>query len=259
MSKGAVLIANNTDKFDYIKLAAINAEKIKRNLNIPVALLTETPIENDIFDKIILIKNNKTNKRVFAKTNEKLEWKNLNRTQVFDLTPWDRTLLLDADYFINTDALLNHVNANFDFAIARECLNPMTGDSYVMKMGKSNIDQLWATVMIFSKCDFVKQIFELAEYALENYSYYCKLYGFNYFPYRNDYAFTIACHILSGYGSSNFDIKNYKLINCDFNTSIEEIKDNNILASYTEENTKHVQRIYSDVHIQDKLSLFEKI
>lgn len=259
MSSGAVLIANNTDKFNYIKLAAINAEKIQRNLNIPVALLTETPIENNIFDKIILIESNKTNKRVFAKTNEKLEWKNLNRTQVYDLTPWDRTLLLDADYFINTDALLNHINADFEFAIARECLNPMTNDSYVMKMGKSNIDQLWATVMIFNKCDFVKQIFELAEYALENYSYYCKLYGFNYFPYRNDYAFTIACHIIGGYGSSNFDIKNYKLINCDFNTSVEEIKDNNILASYIEENSKHVQRIYSDVHIQDKLSLFEKI
>jgi hypothetical protein len=259
MSKGAVLIANNTDRFDYIKLAAINAEKIKRNLKIPVALITESQVSNSIFDEVIIIKNTSSNQRIFSKTNEKLEWKNLNRTQVYDLTPWDRTLLLDADYLIQTNALANHLSSDFEFAIAKECYNPMTGSSYTMKMGKSNIDQLWATVMIFNKTDYVRKIFELAEYALLNYSYYHKLYGFAYFPYRNDYAFTIACHILGGYGATDFSLKGYQLVNCDFSTSIDKLNDSNILASYPNQDARYIQRIYSDVHIQDKLSLFKII
>lgn len=260
MSKiGAVIIANNTDRFDYVKLAAISAGKIKKHLKIPVALITEDTVSNPIFDTVIKASSASTNARVFSRTNEKLDWKNLNRTQAYDLSPWDRTLLLDADYFVNSDSLSHHLNSNFDFAVAKNCYNPMSGDYYVMKMGKSNIEQLWATVIIFNKSRQAKQIFLLAEHVLKHYLYYSKLYGFNSFPYRNDYAFTIACHILGGYGQKNFSLANYSLVNCDFNTVVESIDANSILVSQIENDYKFVQRIKSDVHIQDKISLFGKL
>jgi hypothetical protein len=61
---------------------------------------------------------------------------------------------------------------------------------------------------------------------------------------------------LGGYGQKNFSMKNYSLANCDFNTVIESIDANSILASQIENDYKFVQRIKSDVHIQDKISLF---
>lgn len=255
---GAVLLADNTDKFDYIRLAEIAAEKIKQQLNIPVAIISTSTIESNIFDRCIVTEPQKLqNKRLVANT--KVSWLNLNRTKVYDLSPWDRTLLIDADLFVNTDTLTNHLAANFNFAIARNMYNPTTGDEFVQKLGKTQIDQTWATLIIFNKSSLAKHIFEFAEYVLENYEYYHKLYNFNFFPLRNDYAFSIATHLLGGYGQTKFDIANYKLANCDFTTTIEQINHNNVLVSYMKNNKKYIQRIFNDVHIQDKTSLFERI
>ena len=257
-SIGAVVIADNTDKFDYIKLAALSAAKIKTHLNIPVALITTTNIENTAFDKIIKTEQQSFNNTRYLRSG-RTAWLNLNRTKVFELSPWDRTLLVDADFFVQTDALKNQLLSNFDFAIAKQLYNPVTGHHYTMKLGKTEIEQLWATVMIFNKCDVAKEIFALAEHVLVHYQYYHKLYNFNFTPLRNDYAFTIAGHLLGGYGQYNWGLQGYNLVNCDFNTKLEQLNDNDILISHANNNKHFIQRIKSDVHIQNKDSLFEKV
>ena len=60
---GAVIIANNTNEFDYIKLAEVAANKIKTHLDIPVALISGAEVESDVFDKIIQLNPKETNKR----------------------------------------------------------------------------------------------------------------------------------------------------------------------------------------------------
>jgi len=260
---GAVIIANNTDEFDYIKLAEISANKIKTNLNIPVALITGKQVVSPCFDKVIIQTPKETNTRYIREQSRRITWLNMDRTRVYDLSPWDRTLVVDADFFVHTDTLSNHLKTNVDFSIARQMYDPVTGNDYVMKMGKTQIDQCWATVMIFNKCSLSKMMFDMAEYTFEHWEYYHKLYRFNYSPFRNDYAFTIASHLLGGYGSKHFDIADYKLCNCDFNTEIAEINDNNILVTYKKlvnnQVKSYIQRIKSDVHIQHKISLFERL
>jgi hypothetical protein len=244
MSKvGAVIIANDTEKFSYYELARIASERVTRHLGIPCSI-----INSDYY----------YNSRFLSKTQEKIEWRNMGRTGAYDLSPYDRTLLIDADFLINTDALLPHINCSNDFAIARTIFDPTTGYKYVMKVGKSQIDQCWATVMIFNRSETAKNIFKLAQHVLNHYDYYHKLYNFNASPLRNDYAFSIACHLLGGYGLKKFDIANYSMPNCDFNTEVLEINKDDVLIKYTKEKT-FVQRIKSDVHIQDKISLFEAI
>jgi hypothetical protein len=240
---GAVILADNTDQFDYIKLANVTAERVQRKLNIPVEIITT---------------DSKKNQRLYK--NEKVEWRNLSRTSAYALSLFDRTIIIDADYFVNDDALLPHVHASFDFAIAKDMYDPVTGNPYVQQMGKSGIAQLWATVMIFNKSKIAENIFAMADHVLEHYAYYAKLYNFNTFPKRNDYAFTIACHLMGGYGNTDFSLKNFRLINCDFNTNVENINDDDILISYNRvEGKKHVQRVKSDLHIQNKNRLFELI
>jgi hypothetical protein len=256
---GAIIVANNTDRFDYIKLAEHCAERVIRHLKIPVSLVTDTSVSSAIFDKIIPMMPAERNQRFFTATQEKAEWRNMGRTQVYDLTPYKRTLLLDADLFIQTDALLNHLHATFDFAIARDMYDPTTGHTYKMKFGRTAMDQCWATLMIFNKCELANNIFEMAQYVLEHYNFYSKLYNFVNFPLRNDYAFTIACHLLGGYGQRTFDLANYSLSNCDFQTDVMEINAGNILIKYNDSGKICLQRIKSDLHIQNKLSLFEKI
>lgn len=258
---GAVIIANNSEKFNYVQLAEECAKRVKYHLNIPIAIISEHEIQSQTFDKVIHCTSHRPNQRLLGQN--KYEWKNLDRIKAYELSPWDRTLLLDADLFINSNALKNHLNTTFDFAIARTCYDPTTGYDYVQKLGKTSIDQVWATLMIFNKSDLANKMFMLAEHVLDHWDYYHKLYNFNSFPLRNDYAFSIACHLLGGYGNTKFDLANYKLTNCDFNTKIKEIKFNNVLVSYKKQHgtqiKNYVQRIKSDVHMQDKISLFENI
>ena len=58
MSKGVVLIANNNGTVDYVKQAIYCAGRIKKYLNLPVTLITDSEdyvskIAHDVFDKVI--------------------------------------------------------------------------------------------------------------------------------------------------------------------------------------------------------------
>lgn len=247
MSKGCLILADNTDEFDYVGLASLAKDRVEKFLNIPCIVLSQDTVTE--------------NTRTFPGRSGKFTWNNLNRTKAYELSPYDRTLLIDADFFIASDTLTPHIDGDFDFAMVRDMYNPATGAEFKPTLGNTKIRQLWATVMIFNKSDAAKSIFEMADHVLCHYPYYSRLYGFNSTPLRNDYAFTIACHILGGYGQTSYELKNYKMINCDFNTEIIEINEDDVLIGYAkEENKRHLQRLRkTDVHLQNKISLFECI
>jgi hypothetical protein len=261
---GAVILADNTEQFDYVRLAAIAAKRVKKHLGIPVTLITSESVEPSLgFDSVIKADQPQFNKRVF-KHGDKVDWKNLNRTLVYDLTPYYRTLVIDADFLVTSDALFGQVFNKQEFVIAKTMYDPATGHDYVKQLGKSKIDQLWATVMVFSKTPQVQKIFAMAQHVIDNYLYYSKLYNFNSFPIRNDYAFTIACHVIGGYGATDYSMRGYKMFNCDFYTALEELNEDNFLVSYKKTNkdiTKtYIQRLkHTDVHFQDKESLFARL
>jgi hypothetical protein len=55
---------------------------------------------------------------------------------------------------------------------------------------------LWATNIIFNKTSEVKALFDMVDYVRDNWTYYGALYKFNTLRFRNDYAFSVACHEL---------------------------------------------------------------
>jgi hypothetical protein len=244
MSRGCIILANDTDEFQYTKLAKLAAARVSKHLGIPVEIISD---EVD-----------RENHRVIRGVNSKLKWKNLNRTKIYDITPWHRTLVIDADYIVNSDTLAAHLDADFDFAMVCDMYNPMTGDVFKPMMGYSTIQQMWATVMIFNKSDMAAKIFAMADHVLQHYEYYAKVYCCPPRPLRNDYAFTIACHLMGGYGNSDFALRGFRMANCDFNTKILEINENDVLIAQDREQGKtHIQRLRGmDVHLQNKVSLF---
>ena len=61
MSKGVVLIAINNANFDYVRMAEVNANLIRKHMQVPVTLITDHngsyhPIlkETDVFDKVLV-------------------------------------------------------------------------------------------------------------------------------------------------------------------------------------------------------------
>lgn len=223
MKKGVVLIAHNNRTIDYARMSIISGGLAKRHLKVPVSLITDestvrwmkdSGIYNDaemIFENIILTERPEIDNR--RKLNdgsfvEYVPFLNSTRDKVFDLTPYDRTLLIDTDFLIFSDRLSNYWEVDEDVLIA-ESMNDVQGDRIGIldkKVSETGIHLYWATTVMFSKTEYSKTFFRLVEYIKENYNFFADLYRFDPQQYRNDISFSIAKHILEGFEKSNINL-----------------------------------------------------
>jgi hypothetical protein len=198
MSEGACIIASNSSDLDYIGLAAINARLIRKHLGLPVCLLTPDRDSHPDFDKVIAIDARPSSKRSMLKGNDHItyEWKNDHRIDAIDHSPWSRTLLLDADYIVMSDLLRPLLDCNESFMMV-DSVYDITGRnsfSAMRRLPDGSVDQRWATVMCFDKS--AKHVFDAAAMVRQDYGYYAAMFGFSSRPFRNDFAFSIAAHLL---------------------------------------------------------------
>jgi hypothetical protein len=248
-SSGCLISAYDTEDFSYTRLANEAADRVVKYLGLPVSIITDKQFDTT---HNIIIQDRPENNRRRPNAGKSVDWYNLNRTNIYNITPYDRTLLIDCDYFLNSDALLPHVNSGADFLISSEVYNPITGKVGVERLGQTHIPVCWATVMIFNKCDETKLIFDIANLVKENYDYYASLYEFYPRPVRNDYIFSIACHLAGGYGMKSYALQNYPIINC--NSSIKYISwdGNKLIYQYNGDNP-YKNRLQSvDLHLMNK-------
>jgi len=271
MSRGAVLVARNNAQIDYIKQAAFNASRIKKYLDIPVTILTDNvtvakKLYETIFDQIIEIPNEdayshrKYNDGTYFR--KSLEFKNNSRSLVYDLSPYDETLLLDTDYIISNDIFKKCFLQKHDFLIY---------DGGVELSGWRNTDEFnyisivgpkfyWATAIFFRKTRENKIYFDLVKHIQANWSYYLNLYQITSSLLRNDFIFSIAIHIMNGFTNSNFAKpmpgKLFYSIDRDL---LVDLKDDNFLMLIEKENdygNYSPMRIKGcNLHVMNKFSL----
>jgi len=214
MTQGVLLFAQNNIYVDYIKQAVYCAKKIKEHLNLPVALATDNPgyleskypFYTKYIDHVIAQEHYETDqKRTFkdgTMSHRELSWKNHNRSTCFDITPFDETIVMDTDFLVNNNLLLNAFNTDENFLIYRHIsdLNADRPDEYRFdKISDRSIDMYWATVFYFKKTESMKFFFDLIEHIRENWNYYRLTYQIASRTFRNDFAFSIAIHILNGF------------------------------------------------------------
>lgn len=217
MTKGALIFAHNSRNVDYALLSLISGSLAKKNLGIPVSLATdESTIKwmnesriidqaKNTFDQIIVVDRPKTDNT--RKLNDGLEsqivpFVNTNRASAWDVTPYDRTLLLDSDFLIFSDRLNEYWDLDEDILIS-ETVNDIYDqkrmgylDRYISETG---IHMFWATTVMFTKNERSKSFFDTVGFVRDNYQYYADLFRFSSRQYRNDIAFSVAKHILNGF------------------------------------------------------------
>jgi len=213
MKKGCVIFAHNGD-IDYGSQSVLAACLVNRYLNVPISLISDYDTINDIktkfsklpFDQIIKVeKPNSTNKRTLTSDNNKKEtvsFINSNRSSVWDLTPYERTLVIDSDFLIFSSDLAKYWDDDHEFLIAPGMNDFLQRDisPTEYEISQYSIKMLWATTMMFTKSETTKILFDLVGYIREEYQYFANLYEFDHTSFRNDYAFSIACHIMSAHG-----------------------------------------------------------
>jgi hypothetical protein len=217
MTKGILMYAHNNRTVDYALMAVISAGLAKKHLQVPVSLVTDKSTidwmkESDIytkateiFDKIIEVTRPITdNKR---RLNDGLDsntvpFVNSNRASAWELTPYDRTLLIDTDFLILSDRLGEYWNVDEDVLIG-DAINDVFSqkrigyhDRYVSDTG---VKLYWATTVMFTKNENSRFFFELVNYIRDNYKHYADLFRFDNRQYRNDISFSVAKHIFQGF------------------------------------------------------------
>lgn len=194
-SKGVILFAFNTDTVNYVKIADRAARLVHHTLGLPVTLVTDHNAVTEHIDQTIIVENALSNFRIGYAGGS--QWRNGNRYQAYELSPYDETILIDTDYLMLDRTLLTMLDTTVDYRLIYDNQTP---DRYMTNhMGPTSLDYVWATAITFKRTEKTKLLFSLVGRIQRNYEYYCKLYNIQHRNFRNDYAFAIANNILNGY------------------------------------------------------------
>lgn len=273
MTKGVVLFAHNNDDIDYVEMAKFSASRIKKYLDLPVTLITDRATDvtnlNQIFDQILFVDVPTNYKKFFydgIDFSKKLSWKNTSRQSVYELTPYDETLVLDTDFILCSSVLKNCWNQSCDFLIYKNSydLSGWRNDREFRLVSEYSIYFQWATVFWFRKNAKVELFFNILGHIKENWNYYKTLYQIHSTNFRNDYAFSIALHTINGFVDSDFagelPGKMFYTLDLDF---LEKIDQDKMLFLVQKENANTeliaVKTQGIDVHVMNKYSLMKAI
>lgn len=204
---GALIFAFNNEKIDYLVMARWNAQNILRHLGIPTAIVTDIDFAPQAHERVIFAKSASVNSRQFPDVGE-VTWHNTTRVDAYTLSPWERTIVLDADYVVASNQLQVLLEVDHEFLSHRWAydvtgLNDFTGLNY---FGNFNMPMHWATVMMFQRCDHARLIFEAMNMIRDNWKHYRNLYKNPHSVYRNDHALSIALGIVNGHSSKHDSI-----------------------------------------------------
>ena len=198
---GALIFAFDTEHTNYVNMAAWAAERVKKWLNIPVAVVTNTPdaAKQSVFDRVIVADPLGANSRWFGDLQAHVTWHNGNRVNAYELTPWQQTLVLDADYVVNSDQLQAVLDSPHDFLCFKTAFDLAKPDQpFIPTFGRYQFPMYWATVMMFRKSNTAQYIFEAMQMIRQHWTHYRDLYHISEHTYRNDFALSIALAIVSG-------------------------------------------------------------
>lgn len=210
MTVGALIFAFNNEQIDYVAMAAWSAANIHRHLDIPVCVVTDKDTADTRFDKIIRVTRTGTDQqRQFADLNGRVTWYNQDRVDAYALSPWDQTLVLDADYVVASPQLSSLLQCPQPFLCHRSALDAVTGQSLdnLNFFGRDRMPMWWATVMMFRRDNTVQNIFDCMRMVRDNWQHYRDLYGIGRSAYRNDFALSIAQTIVTGHTLKTNDIR----------------------------------------------------
>jgi len=205
MKQGFLVVAENNNNVDFIKMAYTLALSIKltqpkiNNLSI---ITTDTEINKkylDVFDKVIVCEKD-------DKWKDKS--KSLDTTSLcasyYDLTPYDETIVLDTDIVMTSD-----ISHWWDILFDKELIftsniktfrgDDVNSDYYRKVFTKNHLPNIYTGLFYFKKGDISKSFFEMVNTIFNNWEMFFKQLEEEYRPdfLSADLAYAIAYKLLA--------------------------------------------------------------
>lgn len=281
-TRGIIMFAHNNTEIDYVRLAVINAKLIKKHLDIHEITLISDEFSvdyskrhlargelEDAISNLIIVKKDfdfkRRNTRVYKDTShtaKQLPFYNVNRCDAYDLSPYDETILLDADYLVLSDTLNQCWDHNNELMMNWEYQDIMfeRKDDTLLRLNDMGITMYWATVVYFRKTPYCESFFNCVKHVKDNPQYYHDLYKWRGTIYRNDFSFSIAAHMMSGFvdkGIKQLPTTLYKTFDTD---DIHSVINDDTLLMYLEKPTAPGDFILTkwsgvDLHVMNKWAI----
>ena len=272
MSTGVLCFAHNNGKVDYLKQAEFLAKRVRQYLNLPTTIVTSTVSElqnADLFDNVLEINDDNSNyKRYYNGTlhHQQLQFKNNDRVNSYNLSPYDITLVLDTDYVICNDSFKYAFDSIHDFQIYKNGTDLCGWRKYneFDYINETGIPFYWATCFCFKKTNNTEIFFNLLQHLVKNWKHYEQVYNLGSRNFRNDHVFSIAIHMMNGFEDGDWAKtlpgKMFYTLDRDF---IKKINDNTLTFLLQKEKYDGEYILAStkdcNVHIMNKFSLGELI
>lgn len=262
MSQGFLLFAHDNPRVDYGVLAAWTAYRIHKWLDKPVSLAADVATVNNmvragvdlsLFDRIIT--SNGSTSQVKRYHDDLVVFQNFDRSQAWELTPYDETIVIDTDVVIQS-SMLNKLWGSAHSMIAcqksRHVLgHPHTEFDYISQIGAKFF---WATEFYFRKNDESKLFFDTCKWIKENYWWHAKINEFDARLMRNDFLWSLTIHLLGGPDNSDWmPIMPWTLPYSMDKGMILEVKENSIVLGHESQQLCRVTG--KDVHVMNKIDL----
>lgn len=201
-SKGYLILAQN-GKVDYVRMAYVLALTIKltqSEIN-SVSLLTDVPDAvpehyKKVFDNVIKIP--------WFDDALNSEWKVENRWKIYHVTPYDQTVLLDADMIFLSDVSnwWNYLEKNHDLYITKNAMTYrnelVTGKHYRRVFVENDLPDIYSAFTYFKKSDIAGEFWKCVEIIAKDWQMFYSRYLPAYKPkfLSMDVVFALAIKIL---------------------------------------------------------------
>lgn len=253
MTTGVLVFAFNNEKIDYVSIAKKQAKLIKRHWDLPVTLITDSQVTGI---PTVSATVPETNSRWYPDVKEHCSFYNKNRYQAYELSPYDKTILIDVDFLPFTDTIPRMLGGLSGLRLTKSatdvCNNRLPNDmSFVgLPVGRCGTPMYWATIISFDRSPESELFFRMWRQVIDTYKSCAKIYGFPEKPVRNDYAVTIALDRLRSIHDKDFDLP-YTIPTVMPYTEVE------IGEQVTVLDETETFCVHTDLHVMNKKSLMD--
>lgn len=261
--KGVLLFAFNNERVNYYKLARLCAARVEKFWGLPVCVVSDEPQPKRGWPKNVkfwrhIDRPERINSKAYPDYGAALSFWNANRHNALELTPFQQTILLDTDMVISStsipDAWCGQGVALSKTAHAVDG-HEMWND--VRHVGRQRIPMYWATVVCFDRSPVAQEFFKNWTQAVQFYTVYAALFGFEPGPMRNDFAVTVALERMKGGTQNGFFDLPYSIPTLTPGSRLLSLDPLIATVPCSAEEEFMTVNLFSDLHVMNKKSLLE--